>query len=61
LKKAVSYEVEDGGTVSSHAGCGEHVAELTDSGIGQHFLDVILIYCHGGGEKGCQHSNHSHH
>jgi hypothetical protein len=62
LEEGVGIEVEHADAVGlRHGEADEHVAELTDGGVRQHPLDVVLHQRDGGGEERGEAPNVAHH
>ena len=52
FEKGMREQVISAGPVSTNANTDEHVTQLRDGGVGQHFLDVVLQASDGGGKQG---------
>ena len=51
FEERVRHQVEDARRERAHSDAQEHVAELRDGGVGEHFLDVHLRQADSGGEE----------
>src|SRR5579859_4949972 len=60
FEKRVSHQMENSGGEYAHAATYKHVSQLTDGGIGQHALQIVLAEGDGGGEKCSETSDRAH-
>ena len=54
LEKGMGHEMEHGRAIGGHAGAQKHISKLTDRGVGQNALDVVLGERDRCGKKRCQ-------
>ncbi len=61
LEEGVGHQMEDCRRICRHAAAQKHIAELRDSGVSQHALDVVLHQSNGRGEDGRERADRGHH